>query len=73
MRTKNKSLTFCQRLKKQTPFFCKIYPLYNQERKHLKPTAGYVNNFSIGQIHQNNKKKKQTTTIHVRTGIQAKS
>ena len=36
-RMKNTALTFFQRLNIQPPFFAKIYPIYNQERKYLKP------------------------------------
>ena len=56
-RMKNTSLTFFQREKKQPPFFSKFYPIYNQERKHLKPLAGYVYNFPISQVHQYNMKQ----------------
>ena len=54
-RTKNTSLTFFQRFNKQPPFFSKFYPIYNQERKHLKPLSGNVYNFSIKQVHQYDK------------------
>ena len=54
-RTKNTALTFFQRLNKQPPFFSKIYPIYNQERKHLKPLSGNVYNSSIKQVHQYDK------------------
>ena len=54
-RTKNTSLTFFQRLNKQPPFFSKFYPIYNQERKYLKPLSGNVYIFSIKQVHQYNK------------------
>ena len=54
-RMKNISLTFFQRLNKQPPFFSKFYPIYNQERKYLKPLSGNVYNFSIKQVHQYNK------------------
>ena len=50
---KNTALTCFQRINKQLPFFSKFYPIYNQERKHLKPLAGYIYNFSIKQVHQN--------------------
>ena len=49
---KNTALTFFQRLNKQPPFFSKIDPIYNQERKYLKPLSGKVYNFSIKQVHQ---------------------
>ena len=49
---KNTALTFFQRLNKQPPFFSKFYPIYNQERKHLKPLSGIFYNFSIKQVHQ---------------------
>ena len=52
-RMKNTALTFFQRKNKQPPFFSKFYPIYNQERKHLKPLSGNVYNFSIKQVHQN--------------------
>ena len=51
-RTKYTSLTFFQRLNKQPPFFSKIYTIYNQERKYLKPLSGYVSNFSVKKVHQ---------------------
>ena len=54
-KTKNTALTFFQRLNKQPPFFSKFYPIYNQQRKHLKPPSGNIYNFSIKQVHQYNK------------------
>ena len=54
-RLKNTALTFFQRLSKQPLFFSKFYPIYNQERKYLKPLAGNVYNFSIKQVHQSDK------------------
>ena len=54
-RIKNTALTFFQRLNKQPPFFSKIYPIYNQGRKHLKPLSGNVYNFSIKHVHQYDK------------------
>ena len=51
---KNTALTFFQRLNKQPPFFFKFYPIYNQERRHLKPLSGTVYKFSIKQLHQYN-------------------
>ena len=54
-KTKNTALTFFQRLNKQPPFFSKFYPNYNQQRKHLKPLSGNIYNFSIKQVHQNDK------------------
>ena len=56
-RMKNTSLTFFQRINKQPPFFSKFYPIYNQERKHLKPLSGNMDNFSIKQIHQYDKEQ----------------
>ena len=56
-RLKNTALTFFQRIKKQPPFLSKFYPIYNQERKHLKPLSGNVYNFSIKQVHQCDKKQ----------------
>ena len=58
-RTKDTSLTFFQRLNKQPPFFSKFYPIYNQERKYLKPLSGNVYNFSIKQVHQYDKNQKK--------------
>ena len=46
-KTKDTSLTFLQRLNKQPPFFSKFYPIYNQQRKHLKPLSGNIYKFSI--------------------------
>ena len=54
-RMKNTALTFFHRLNKQPPFFSKFYPIYNQERKHLKPLSGNVYNFSKKQVHQYDK------------------
>ena len=51
---KNTALTFFQRLNKPPPFFSKFYPIFNQERRHLKPLSGTVYNFSIKQVHQYN-------------------
>ena len=56
-KTKNTALTFFQRLNKQPPFFSKFYPIYNQQRKHLKPLSGNIYNFSIKQVHQYDKIK----------------
>ena len=44
-------------MNKQPPFFSKFNPKYNQERKHLKPLAGYIHNFSIKQVHQYDKEQ----------------
>ena len=54
-RMKNTALTFFQRLNKQPPFFSNFYPIYNQERKHLKLLLGTIYNFSIKQVHQYDK------------------
>ena len=54
-KTKNTALTFFQRLNKQPPFFSKFYPIYNQQRKHLKPLSGNIYNFSIKQVHKYDK------------------
>ena len=54
-KTKNTALTFFQRLNKQPPFFSKFYPIYNQQRKHLKPLSGNIYIFSIKQVHQYDK------------------
>ena len=56
-KTKDTSLTFFQRLNKQPPFFSKFYPIYNQQRTHLKPLSGNIYNFSIKQVHQYDKKQ----------------
>ena len=56
-KTKDTSLTFFQKLNKQPPFFSKFYPIYNQQRKHLKPLSGNIYNFSIKQVHQYDKKQ----------------
>ena len=56
-KTKNTALTFFQRLNKQSSFFSNSYPIYNQERKHLKPLSGNVYNFSIKQVHQYDKRQ----------------
>ena len=54
-KTKNTALTFFQRTNKQPPFFSKFYPIYNQQRKYLKPLSGNIYNFSIKQVHQYDK------------------
>ena len=54
-KTKNTALTFFQRLNKQPPSFSKFYPIYNQQRKHLKLLSGNIYNFLIKQVHQYNK------------------
>ena len=51
----NSALAFFQRINKQQPFFSNLYLRYNLEQKHLKPLAGYVNNFSIKQVHRYDK------------------
>ena len=56
-KTKNTAPTFFQRLSKQPPFFSKFYPIYNQQRKHLKPLSGNIYNFSIKQVHQYDKRQ----------------
>ena len=58
-KTKNTALTFFQRLNKQPPFVSKFYPIYNQERKHLKPLSGNIYNFSIKQVHQYNNSRNE--------------
>ena len=42
-------------MNKQPPFFSKIYPIYNKERKHLKPLSGYIYDFPIKKVHQYDK------------------
>ena len=54
-KTKNTALTFFQRINKQPPFFSKFYPIYNHQRKHLKPLSVNIYNFSIKQVHQYDK------------------
>ena len=54
---KNTALTFFQRRNKQPPFFSIFCPIYNQERKHLKPLSGNVYNFSVKQNHQYDKEQ----------------
>ena len=59
-KTKNTAITFFQRLNKQPTFFSKLYPFYNQERKHVKPLSGSIYKFSKNQVHQyNNSQNKQ--------------
>ena len=50
-KAKNTALTFFQRLSKQPPFFSKFYPIYNQERRHLKPLSGTIYNFFLKKVH----------------------
>ena len=54
-RMKNTFTTFFQRLNKKPPFFSKIYLIFNQERKYLKPLSGNENNFSFKQVHNYDK------------------
>ena len=54
-KTKITALTFFQRLNKHPPFFSKFYPIYNQQRKHMKPLSGNIYNFLIKQVHQYDK------------------
>ena len=63
-RMKNTALTLFQRLNKHPPFFSKFYPIYNQERKYLKPLSGNVYDFSIKKVHQydKNQNKQQPFT-----------
>ena len=56
---KNTSLTFFQRINKQPPFFSKLFPTCNQERKHLKPLSGNMYNNSIKQVHQYDKEQNE--------------
>ena len=61
-RMKNTYLTFFQRMNKQPPpFFSKFYPVYNQERKHLKPLSGNMYNFSSNNF--TNMRKSKTNNI----------
>ena len=52
---KNTALKIFQRLNKQPSFFSKLYPIYQQEQKYLKPLSGNVYNFSIKQVHHYDK------------------
>ena len=54
-RMQNTTSTFFQRMNKQPPFFSKFYPIYNKERKYLKPLSGYIYEFPIEQVHQYDK------------------
>ena len=65
-KTKNTDLKFFQRLNKQPPFFSKFYPIYNQQRKHLKPLSGNIYNFSIKQVHQYDKSQTKQQLFYVR-------
>ena len=56
-RKKNTALTFFQRINKQLSCFSKFYPIYIQERKHLKPLSGNVYKFSSKQVHQYDKEQ----------------
>ena len=49
-KTRNTALTFFQRINKQPPFFSKVYPIYNQQQKHLKPLSGNIYNFSLNKF-----------------------
>ena len=51
-RMHHSALTFFQRMNKQPPFFSKVYPIYNKERKLLKPLSGYIYEFPINRVHQ---------------------
>ena len=42
-------------MNKQPPIFSKFYPIYNKERKHLKPIPGYIYEFPIKQVFQYDK------------------
>ena len=57
-RLQNTALKFIHRMNKQPPFFSKFYPIYNKERKHLKPLSGYIYEFPIKQVNQYDKNKK---------------
>ena len=65
-KTKNTALTFFQRLNKQQPFFSKLYPIYNQQRKHLKPLSGNIYNFSTNKVHQYDKSQNKQQLFDVR-------
>ena len=52
IRMQNTALTFFQRMNNYATFFSKFYPSYNKERK---PLSGYIYEFPIKQIHQNDK------------------
>ena len=69
-RMKTTALTCFQRINKQPSFFSKFYLIYNQERKHLKPLAGNIYNFSIKQVHQYD--KEQNTQPHYMSDFEFK-
>ena len=52
---KNKKYSSRLKIKQTTTFLLKFYPIYNQQRKHLKPLSGNIYNFSIKQVHQYDK------------------
>ena len=62
-RMKNTAFTLFQRINKQPPFFSKFYPIYNQERKYLKPLSGNVYNFSIKQLHHYDEEHKNNISL----------
>ena len=54
-RKHNTALACFQRMNKQSLFFSKFYPIYNKERKHLKPLSGYIYEFPVKQVHHYDK------------------
>ena len=54
-KTRKHSLNILPKIKQTTAIFSKFYPIYNQQRKHLKPLSGNMFNFSIKQVHQYDK------------------
>ena len=48
----NTALTFFQRMNKQPRFFSNFNPIYNKERKLLKPLSGYNYEFPIKRVHR---------------------
>ena len=53
-----------RRSSKQLPFFSKLYPIYNQQRKQLKTLTGHVYDFSMNQVYQNNTDQNTQKPVH---------
>ena len=51
-RNNNTSLTSFKEYINSPHFLSKIYPIHDQQRKHLKPLSGIDYNFSINLVHQ---------------------
>ena len=52
---KKHSLNILPQIKQTTTIFLKIYPIYNQKWKQLKPLSGNKYKFSIKQVHRYDK------------------